>query len=138
LVATSFRVVLHSGYPEASQELAEAAALHDHRLSAVSQGSISPRPSRFRLVLLQLSGVGALGIRAAGDEGAELADLDAASAIRSDRRPRRLDALPLEVLHFLTRRAEILLELSIEVLERLDVAVLPCPIFRDPPRGFRV
>src|SRR5204863_4607278 len=65
------------GIAGAREALAEPAALHHHRLAAVlARRDLFFAALRFGLLLFELPRVGALGIRAAGDEGAELADLD--------------------------------------------------------------
>src|SRR5205823_9135617 len=99
----------------AGEELAEAAALDDHRLAAVlTRLDLFLTVLRLRLLLLELAGIRAFRVGAAGDEGAELADLDQhwRSAAVADLVG--LDAF-LQFLHFPAGAREILLELLIEL-----------------------
>ena len=74
-------------------------------------------------LLLELAGVRALGIGAAGDEGAELADLDQHRRAAAIADLVGLDPL-LEVLHLLAGGRKVLLELLVKRLERLLVVGL--------------
>src|SRR5213078_3536363 len=64
------------GIAGARQELAEAAALDDHRLPAILAGRILQLPLGAGLRRIELTGVLAFGVAAAGEEQPELARLD--------------------------------------------------------------
>ena len=114
-VAMIFRVVLHSGIAGAGEELAEPAALDDHRLAAVF-ARLLDLPFGAGLGRFELAGVLALGIAAAGEEQAELARLDdhrLAALVAGDR---RVGLVPfLEIRHLLFGALQVLLELLVEV-----------------------
>src|SRR5204862_5374510 len=106
------------GIAGAREELAEAAALDDHRLAAVlARFVLRLVDVGVGLALLELARVRAVWIAAARHERTELADLDHHSLAAAVADLFGLDAF-LEVLHLLAGFGEVLLEFFVEGGER--------------------